>query len=273
MRQIDLKPAAHDVVAFEPAPLDANAWRGKCTATVRLTPAGDRPLGGESFRVSYTLPKYGRLLVASGKLTGDGQISLENIAPSGKEPFDGEYAVEVAEEYVGKFSVKNSPERQTVSFRMPPLAGDPAPASNAEDLETSRLVRVTDFRGKVVFLEFWATWCGPCREPMSRLADLAKRRGPSWRDDVALVAVGVDNDREHLRRYVSQNGLSTVRQVWSPENQARKVPSAYADYVISGVPTAFLIGRDGRIFWRGHPASINLETKIDELIGRKDVRK
>jgi hypothetical protein len=39
-------------------------------------------------------------------------------------------------------------------------------------------------------------------------------------------------------------------------------------YSISGVPTAFLIGRDGRIVWRGHPASLELERKIEELIVR-----
>ena len=130
-------------------------------------------------------------------------------------------------------------------------------------------MRISDFRGRVVFLEFWATWCGPCQEPMKRLLELARRRGEAWRDDVALVAIGIDKHREDLLKHVRQNGASTVRQLWSPQNQAGFAGSAGKDYFISGVPTSFLIGRDGRIIWRGHPASIELERKIDELIGPK----
>ncbi len=44
----------------------------------------------------------------------------------------------------------------------------------------------------------------------------------SWRNDVALVAVGIDNDREQLRRYVQQNGLATVQHLWSPQDKSEK---------------------------------------------------
>ncbi len=273
-RKIEVKAGERTAVAFEPAPLNADAWRGTRAATVLITPASDRPLGGEPYRVSYTLLQYGRLPIVEGKLDAEGRIALENITASGKEPvaaqfFDGEYSVEVAGEYVGKFAVKDGPERQTFSFRMAPRPGDLTPADLGQDLETGRPVRSDELRGRVVFLEFWATWCGPCQEPMTRLVELGNRRGDSWRDDVALVAVGIDKDREDLRRRVLQNGATTVRQLWSPDNEAEKAGSAYGSFKISGVPTSFLIGRDGRIVWRGHPASIELERKLDELIGRK----
>jgi hypothetical protein len=103
---------------------------------------------------------------------------------------------------------------------------------------------------------------------MEHLVALAKRRGSSWGDKVALVAVGIDKDREELRRHVQQHDDAPIRYLWSPQDGDSMAGSAYADYVISAVPTAFLIGRDGRIVWRGHPASIALERKIDELIAR-----
>lgn len=265
LRKIDVKAGEQAVVAFEPPPFKADAWRGKCSATLVVKPAGDQPLGIAKYRVSYTLLNYGGLPVTEGTLGPDGRIVLENLAPSGKDRYDGQYSVTVGDEHLGTFNVKDQSERQEFSFRMPLRAGDLA-SGEALDLETGQPVRIADFRGRLVFLEFWATWCGPCREPMQRLVELAKRRGESWKDNVAFVAISIDNDREVLRRHVRQNGLSTIRQLWSPQDQAEKAGSAYGDYSISGVPTSFLIGRDGRIVWRGHPASLELERKLEELI-------
>ena len=185
LRKIDLKPGEHAAVTFEPPPFNADAWRGKRSATVLISPAGDQPLGAEKFRVSYMLPNYGRLLVAEGKLAAEGRIALEGIAPSGKEPFDGQYTVEVGDESLGSFRVKDQPGRQEFPLRMPLRTGDLAAAGEAQDLESGRPVRIADLRGRVVFLEFWATWCGPCREPMQHLVELGKRgasRGETtWR--------------------------------------------------------------------------------------------
>jgi hypothetical protein len=71
-----------------------------------------------------------------------------------------------------------------------------------------------------------------------------------------------------LQRHVRQNGLSAIRQLWSSENQAEKAGSAYGEYSIAGVPTALPIGRDVRIIWRGHPALLDLERNIEELVAR-----
>jgi len=264
---IVLKPGERAAIAFEPPPFNPDAWRGKRSAMVLIRPAGNRPFGGEKYHVSYMLPTHGQLLVAESTLGPDGRIALEDIAPRGKGPFDGQYMVEIEGENLGKFGVKDQPGRQEFSFRMPLRAGDLAEVGEAQDLESGRPVRIADLRGRVVFLEFWATWCGPCQEPMQRLVELGKRRGESWRAHVALVAVGIDDDREVVRRYVRQNGLSTVRRLWSPQDQSQKAGSMYGAYSISGVPTASLIGRDGLIVWRGHPASIELERKIEGLIG------
>ena len=268
-RRVDMKPGDRSSVVVAPKPLEPGAWRGNCRATVHIRPAGERRKVDETFRVLYMLPNYGGLLVASGKLPSDGRIALEGIKPSGKEPFDGEYMVEIADEYLGKFAVKDESGNQKFSLSMLPRAGDLLPDGIAQDLATGKPVATTDLRGRMVFLEFWATWCGPCREPMEHLVALAKRRGASWGDDVALVTVGIDKDREELRRQVQQHGDAPIRYLWSPQDGDSMAGSAFASYVISGVPTAFLVGRDGRIIWRGHPASIELERKIDELIGTK----
>ena len=265
-RKLDLKPGEHASVVFDPSPFDPDAWRGKLAATVIISPAGDRSLAGEDYQVSYVLANFGYLPVAKGKLSADGKITLENIAPSGTNPFGGQYQVEVAGEHLGLFRVKDAPARQEFPLRMPVRAGDLAAVAETQNVETGQPVRIADFRGKVVFLEFWATWCGPCREPMDHLIALAKRRADAWKKDVALVAVSIDNDRENLRRHIGQNGLTSIQHLWSPQDHSEQPGSAYAAYSINGVPTAFLIGRDGRIIWRGHPASLDLEPKIESLV-------
>ncbi len=266
MRKLDLKPGEEISVAFDPPPFNPDAWRGRLSANVVIGPAGDRPLRGEAYQVSYALPNYGLLPVAKGTLGADGRIAIENVTASGTSEYGGQYWVEVGGERVGEFKVLDQPARQDFSLRMPLRAGDLAAAAVAIDLETGRPVKIADFRGRIVFLEFWATWCGPCSEPIRRLADLGKRRGEPWRKDVALVAVGIDNERDPLRKYVLQHGLGTIQQLWSPQDKSADTANAHAAYTITGVPTAFLIDRDGRIVWRGHPASLDAEPKIEALL-------
>ena len=266
MRKLDLKPGEEISVAFDPPPFNPDAWRGKLSANVMIGPAGDRSPAGEEYRISYMLPNYGLLPVAKGTLGTDGRITIEYIAASGTSEYGGQYSVEVGGERLGEFKVMDQPARQDFPLRMPLRAGDLAAVGVALDLEAGRAVKIADFRGRIVYLEFWATWCGPCSEPIRRLADLGKRRREAWQKDVVLVAVGIDNERDPLRKYVLQHGLGTIQHLWSPQDKSADTANAHAAYTITGVPTAFLIDRDGRIVWRGHPASLDAETKIEALL-------
>ena len=267
VRKPDLKPGEEVSIAFDPPPFNPDAWRGKLSANVVISPAGDRPLAGEEYRVFVPASE----IRALARRQGDARSRLagsrsKTSRPAARVIIGGQYWVEVGGEHLGEFKVMDQPARQDFPFRMPLRAGDLAAVGEALDLETGRPVKIADFRGRIVFLEFWATWCGPCSEPIRRLADLGKRRRESWRTDVALAAVGIDNERESLRKYVLQHGLGTIQQLWSPQDKSDEKANARAAYSITGVPTAFLIGRDGRIVWRGHPASLDVEAKIEALL-------
>ena len=134
-RNLDLKAGEPVSIVFDPPAFRPDAWRGNRTATVVIRPFGEGKLGGEDYRVRYTMPNYGLLPVASGKLGADGRIALDGIAPSGKEPYDGRYTVEVGGHQLGHFRVEDRPGRQEFSLQMPPRVGDRAPDATAIDFD------------------------------------------------------------------------------------------------------------------------------------------
>jgi thiol-disulfide isomerase/thioredoxin len=118
-------------------------------------------------------------------------------------------------------------------------AGNAAAAPNWElkDLD-GRTVRSSDFKGKVVVLDFWATWCGPCRAEIPGLVALQKEHSPE-----GLVIVGAS---------VDEGGASTVKQF--TEKLGVNYPVVLADEKaqqafggIEAIPTTFIIDRAGRI--------------------------
>ena len=100
--------------------------------------------------------------------------------------------------------------------------------------------RLSDFRGKVVFLNFWATWCGPCRFEMPSMEKLYQRLNTKG---LEIVAVNLQEDRKTVQRFVDEYGLSfpvlldTTGRVGAPYG-ARSIPTTYIvdreGFVIAG---------------------------------------
>ncbi len=101
-------------------------------------------------------------------------------------------------------------------------------------------INLKDLRGKVVLLNFWATWCGPCRMEIPGLVDLQSRYGSQ-----GLRVIGMDE--------ISEDSASAVRRFYQ-EFQLNYPVVLASDRVgnlyggIYGTPTSVLIGRDGRIY-------------------------
>jgi len=89
---------------------------------------------------------------------------------------------------------------------------------------------------------------------MRKLNELAVTKDDAWRDRVAVVPVSIDTSLDMVKKDVAQRGLTNLQHYWSGSNETDlwNSPAAQA-FAVSGVPTAFVIGRDGRILWRGHP--------------------
>jgi cytochrome c biogenesis protein CcmG/thiol:disulfide interchange protein DsbE len=117
-------------------------------------------------------------------------------------------------------------------------AGDMAVDFQLEDL-TGHPVTLSELHGKVVFLNVWATWCGPCLEEMPSMETLYDEF--KERQDFVILAVSEDTKgRDVVVPYVAKNGYH-FPVLLDPEN---KITEAYN---VSGVPETFIIDKNGRI--------------------------
>lgn len=120
----------------------------------------------------------------------------------------------------------------------PAAPGDPAPSFDLPTLDGPR-VRLADLRGKVVFLNFWATWCPPCVEEMPAVQRLADRlRGSPF----TVLGVSVDADgAKKVRDFLREHHL-TFPVALDPESRVAK-----GLYGTTGVPETFVVDRAGTI--------------------------
>jgi peroxiredoxin len=115
--------------------------------------------------------------------------------------------------------------------------GEPAPDFVLESIGGDN-IRLSDFRGKVVLLNFWATWCPPCRAEMPSLESLKKEM--TGRDFV-ILAVSIDEvETAMLKNYVDGNGY-TFTVLHDTDQTVAGV------YLVMGIPTTYVIDKDGKI--------------------------
>ncbi len=151
--------------------------------------------------------------------------------------------------------------------------GDPAPA-----LQPAKWLKGTPTQsfapGKVYVVEFWATWCGPCKENIPHLTELAAK----YKDTVSVNGISVleNNDPKatgylkKVEEFVKAQGNRMVYNVAvdGPEGAVAKAWMKAADE--GGLPTSFVVGKDGKIAWIGHPK--DLETTLAAVVaGTYDV--
>lgn len=134
----------------------------------------------------------------------------------------------------------------------------PAPLFESTDLLGNRQ-RLADYRGKVVLVNIWATWCAPCRAEMPTLDRLYQER-----KDRGLVVLGMsDESSEVQKRFLKEVPVSYPLLALKPD-----VPSLYRD--IARYPEIFLIDREGRLqpAPRGGQTLERIEADVDALLAK-----
>jgi thiol-disulfide isomerase/thioredoxin len=137
------------------------------------------------------------------------------------------------------------------------LVGKSAPNFQLTTLD-GKQVSLSDYRGKAVMLNFWATWCGPCRIEMPWFVDLQKKYEPQGFE---IVGVAMDDSGEKaIRDFTQQIGTNYTILLGKDA-----VGDAYG---VEGMPTTFFIGRDGKVIDQtlGLASKKELEERIQRTI-------
>ena len=121
--------------------------------------------------------------------------------------------------------------------KVPPKAAPDFSLPNIDGQQVS----LQQYRGKVVFLNFWATWCIPCREEMPVLERLHQTYHAQ---DLAIVSIDLKESADQVKTFFQKHSLSFPALL-------DQDGSVFRDYLVAGMPTTYLIDREGTLLARG----------------------
>ncbi|HEX8376379.1 MAG TPA: redoxin family protein [Pedobacter sp.] len=137
--------------------------------------------------------------------------------------------------------------------------GAKAPNFNLKDL-TGKSVSIKDFKGKVVYLDIWASWCGPCLKEMPYIKVLKEK----YKDQqLEIISISIDTKQEAWKKKISDLNLTGIQLIDDLGSTKSKIAK---DYRIAGVPHFVLIDKNGKIASASAPLPSN--TKLEEEINK-----
>ena len=160
----------------------------------------------------------------------------------------------------GGVAANNFKDNVSLTAGVAPATGDAASDFHWYD-SNGKKISLSDLKGKTVLINFWATWCGPCKKELPDIENLSKTFASK-----GLVVIGVSVDKgsdllSDVSNFVSQNGL-TYQIVIDNDN----VADAYGN--INAIPTSFLVNKDGKIVdkWIGTRDKAFFESTVNKYL-------
>jgi thiol-disulfide isomerase/thioredoxin len=109
-----------------------------------------------------------------------------------------------------------------------------------EWINTTKALKLADLKGKIVVVEFWATWCPPCRASIPHLIKMNNQY-----KDKGVVIIGLSSeDRNTIVKFAQEIGMNYPVGIASTSGK---------EYMVNGIPHAVVVGKDGKVVWEGHP--------------------
>lgn len=148
--------------------------------------------------------------------------------------------------------------------------GDPAPALTVATWVKGEPVKALE-KDKLYVVEFWATWCGPCRTSIPHLTELAHKH-----KDVTFLGISVSEpDDAAVAPFVKEMGDKMDYRVATDDKSKDPAGAMSKNWMEAaaqnGIPTAFIVGKDSTILWIGHP--MTMEKPLEEIVaGTYDVK-
>lgn len=141
-----------------------------------------------------------------------------------------------------------------------PVLADGAPALSLPELGTGNTVSLAQLQGEVVYVDFWASWCGPCRKSLPLYEQMAQELGETG---FRIVAINLDEEREDAERFLAMHPVSyTV--LLDPAGESAET------WQIKAMPSSFLVDQNGNVArsWSGFKESHleEIRSEIEALL-------
>jgi thiol-disulfide isomerase/thioredoxin len=181
---------------------------------------------------------------------------------------DDDMAAKSYKEFGELFAKSDNQELSTYGKRIakgsrpPTLVGKPIEIAGTT-LDGNKF-DLSEYKGKVVVVDFWATWCPPCRAALPGLMKLHER---FHKQGLEVVGVSLDPDLDKLGTFVEENKLPWINLVGEKEGDEMKFPLA-EKYEIDAIPSMFLVGKNGKVLARDLSEK-ELEKKLEELLAKE----
>jgi thiol-disulfide isomerase/thioredoxin len=153
-------------------------------------------------------------------------------------------AKQLKQEYLARLAIKNAIK-----------TGGPVPRIAYNDPE-GKPVDINSFKGKYVLIDFWASWCGPCRKAIPAIKELYSQYNTKGFE---VLSVSVDTDVAAWRKAMSDENMPWS-QVLSPNKE-----KTLSEFMIAGIPTLYLINREGIIVEKYTGFSPKLKTQLETI--------